>query len=262
MLAFLLGPVLFARQWQPWLGIPHERLIAIHLHLAAIGWLTLLIVTVGRTLVPMLALAPSEPTRRLPLGELSLIAGLWLAIAGFVVRQPATPRSRATRRPSPPSPTSQRCCLRAARRNRTEAIEGPIAHVLTGLVCLCEAAVLAGFLLGGGGGSGGVLFAYALLLLLGWAGGITLGHVGKLLSLSGLDLVAPRPASQASHALRARALDDRSRGIRARRRNSSPLSHSPRTPHSPEPVAHSSSRRALLALAGAVHTLRHAQPAA
>ena len=47
-------------------GIPHDRATAIHLNLAVLGWLTLLLVTVGRTLGPMLSLAPSAPKRRAP----------------------------------------------------------------------------------------------------------------------------------------------------------------------------------------------------
>lgn len=191
LLAFALGSMLFARGWQPWLGIAHERLVAIHLHLAAIGWLTVLLVAVGRTLVPMLALAPSEPTRRLPLTELALIAGLWLAIAGFaagsrtllVVGYAATIAGFAH---------FGAVLVRAARRNRLKAIEGPIGHVLTGLVCLCEAALLAALRLGHIG-DGDVLVAYALLLLLGWAAGITIGHVGKLLSLSAWAWWPPGP---------------------------------------------------------------------
>lgn len=79
-----------------------------------------------------------------------------------------------------------------ARRNRLEAMEGPIAHVLAGLLCLLEAALLAALLLNHIDNSG-MLFAYGLLLLLGWAGGITLGHVGKLLSLSAWAWWPPGP---------------------------------------------------------------------
>jgi hypothetical protein len=258
LLAFLLGPVLFAREWQPWLGIPHERLIAIHIHLAAIGWLTLLIVTVGRTLVPMLALAPSEPTRRLPLGELGLIAGLWLALGGFAIgsRPLLIAGYAATIAALAHFAT---VLLRAARRNRAEAIEGPIAHVLTGLVCLCEAAVLAGFLLGHVG-SGGVLFAYALLLLLGWAGGITLGHVGKLLSLSAWTWwpPGPRPKQAALYARGLWAIEAVAFALGVQLLAASSLAASPALARAGGAFLAAS---ALLALAGAVHTLRHAQPA-
>jgi hypothetical protein len=54
-----------------------------HLHLAVVGWLTLLLVTVGRTLGPMLALAPAAPRRRTPLEEVGLTLGLWLLLGGL-----------------------------------------------------------------------------------------------------------------------------------------------------------------------------------
>ncbi|HET7571073.1 MAG TPA: hypothetical protein VFJ77_00215 [Gaiellaceae bacterium] len=191
LLAFLLGPLLFERMWRPWLGIPHDRLIAIHLHLAVLGWLTLLIVAVGRTLAPMLALAPSEPARSRPLEELLLAAGVWVAVAGL-----------AAGRGWLVAAGDALCVValarfvgivvRAARRRRVDAVEGPLAHFLAGLVFLAEAAVLSAVLLSGSG-SPQLDVAYVALLLLGWAGGVTLGHAGKLLSLSAWTWWPPGP---------------------------------------------------------------------
>jgi len=48
----------------------------VHLHLALVGWIALLIVTVGRNLAPMLALAPAAPRRRRPVDEVLLVAAL------------------------------------------------------------------------------------------------------------------------------------------------------------------------------------------
>ena len=39
--------------------MPYERLLLVHVTLALVGWLTVLIAAVGRTLVPMLGLAAS-----------------------------------------------------------------------------------------------------------------------------------------------------------------------------------------------------------
>ena len=258
LLAFLLGPVLFVREWQPWLGIPHERLIAIHLHLAAIGWLTLLIVAVGRTLVPMLALTPSEPARRLPLAELSLIAGLWLAIAGFIVGDRTLLLAGYATTVAALAHFAT-VLLRAARRSRREAIEGPIAHVLTGLVCLCEAAVLAGLLLSRSD-NGGVLSAYALLLLLGWAAGITLGHVGKLLSLSAWAWwpPGPRPKQAALYARGLWVIEAAAFALGVQLLAAAALVGNPALARAGAALLVIS---ALLALGAAAHTLRHGQPA-
>lgn len=182
LLAFLVGPLLFDRQWRPWADIPHDRLIAIHLHLAVIGWLTLLLVTVGRTLVPMLSLAPSEPVRRLPAEELGVAGGMWIGMVGFALGErwllvAGTVVTLAA------LASFVAVLVRAARRHRLHGLEGPIVHVVVGLVFLVEAAALAVVLLDRPP-SIGRLTAYAVLLLVGWAAGITLGHVGKLLSLS------------------------------------------------------------------------------
>jgi hypothetical protein len=80
--AFVLGAVVLADGGPEPLGIPYERLLLVHLSLALIGWLTVLIAAVGRTLVPMLGLAAAAPPHRAPLAELALVAGLWLFVAG------------------------------------------------------------------------------------------------------------------------------------------------------------------------------------
>src|SRR6185437_8674930 len=85
MLALGLGATLERRGWRPLVGVPHERLVAVHLALGIVGWLTLLIVTVGRTLASMLALAPAESRRRWPAAELALTGGLAVAVAGLAL---------------------------------------------------------------------------------------------------------------------------------------------------------------------------------
>ena len=80
--AFALGVIALAASGSEPLGVPYERLLLIHLALALVGWLTVLIAAVGRTLVPMLALAAAAPKRRAPIGELVLVAGLWTFVVG------------------------------------------------------------------------------------------------------------------------------------------------------------------------------------
>ena len=64
--AFILGALVFGVGWWPFRTLSGDRLVAIHLNLAVLGWLTMLIIAVGRTLGPMLALAPAAGERRLP----------------------------------------------------------------------------------------------------------------------------------------------------------------------------------------------------
>jgi len=63
-------------------------------------------------------------------------------------------------------------------------LEAPLAHLLAGVLFLLQAAALGTAMLVGLVSTRTGLAAYVILLLLGWAAGVTLGHLGKLLSLS------------------------------------------------------------------------------
>jgi hypothetical protein len=178
VIALCLGALIFHG---PWSGLSYWRWLLIHLHVALLGWIALLILTVGRNLGPMLAQAPAAPRRSFPLEELALVAGLWvlvagiasgdraLTVAGGVVIVLALGRFAAL-------------MLRVA-MTRRGPVEAPLAHLLVGGFFLAQAA---GFGLAAAAGAGGVrlVTGYVVLLLVGWAGGVVVGHVGKLLSLS------------------------------------------------------------------------------
>jgi len=158
------------------------RTILVHLHLAVLGWLTILIVTVGRTLGPMLALAPSAPRRRFPLTESALGAGVALVATGLAVSSnPVTLVGGAVVLAT--LVAFGRVVVSAARTRRIP-LEAPLAHLLTGVAFLVQASILGGLMLTRVVSTGRGLPAYVILLLFGWAGGVTLGHLGKLLSLS------------------------------------------------------------------------------
>jgi len=180
--ALALGALVFSHGDAPVAGISHERWVLAHLQLAVFGWLTVLIVTVGRTLGPMLAQAPAAPVRRFPWSEVALTAGLWTLLAGVLTA--STPAALAggwlillT------LALFARQMVRVARTRRT-GLEAPLAHLLTGVIFLLQAAILGAAVLLGAAAPRTGLVAYVVLLLLGWAGGVTLGHIGKLLSLS------------------------------------------------------------------------------
>lgn len=190
-LGFLVGPLLISHRWRPWAGIPYDRLIAIHLHLTVIGAITLLIVTVGRTLVPMLAVAPTAPKRRFPTEEAAITAGLWISIVGFAAGERwAVAVGGATIVVA----VARFLALvaRTFRARRVPTVEGPLLHALTGIVFLLQATVL-GIVLLGRPHDERLVTAYAITLLVGWGVGVTLGHVGKLLSLSAWTWWPPGP---------------------------------------------------------------------
>lgn len=178
--ALVLGAIIFSRD-APFTWMSYERWLLIHLHLALLGWIALLILTVGRNLAPMLAQAPAAPPRAWPVEELGLVAGLWLLLAGIGTGERAvtlaggalvilaighfaalTARTALTRR---------------------GPFEAPLAHLVVGGFFLAQAA---GFGIAAAAGADGtrMVSGYVVFLLVGWAGGVVVGHVGKLLSLS------------------------------------------------------------------------------
>jgi hypothetical protein len=178
-----LGAAIFVRGDHPLAGISHARLVLIHLHLAVVGWLALMIVTVGRTLVPMLAQAPAAARRAFPVEEFCLAAGLWLLIAGLALS--ITPLEVAGGGVMVLALGRFAALVgRTLRARRALDVEAPLGHVLAGVVFVAQAAGIGLALLTGSVGTRNGTEAYVILLLLGWAVGITLGHTGKLLSLS------------------------------------------------------------------------------
>ena len=180
--ALTLGAIVFDHGDPPMLGTGHDRWLLVHLHLAAIGWLALLILAVGRTLGPMLALAPAARPRRLPQEELALTLGLWLLTAGIAADASPLAYSGGALVVLALGRFAA-LVLRVGRTHRIEP-EGPLLHLLAGAAFLAQAAILGFALLAGAGPQQRGIAAYVLLLLLGWAAGITLGHLPKLLSLS------------------------------------------------------------------------------
>jgi hypothetical protein len=173
-------------------GLTYRQAVAIHLHLAVVGWLTLLLVTVGRTLGPMLALAPAEPPRRAPVEELTLTAGLWLLLIGIGTGSDAL-RLAGGLVVLAAMARFAVLMLRVARGHRLELPEGPLLHFATGLLFLGQGAVLGVVSVLDPQSNGRRIEAYVAAILLGWAAGATLGHVGKLLSLSAWMAWPPGP---------------------------------------------------------------------
>jgi hypothetical protein len=191
-LAFALGAVAAADGGPEPLGVAYERFLLIHLSLALLGWLTVLIAAVGRTLVPMLGLAAASSVRRVPVAELVVVGGLWLYSAGLAAPSDGLVASGIVLMACGFAPVAL-LFARVAVRGRLGLREGPVAHVAAGLILLLEAAVL-----GLGASTGliagrGAAIAAVVLLGLGWAAGVVLGHLGKLVSLSGWGSWPPGP---------------------------------------------------------------------
>ncbi|MHB8642199.1 MAG: hypothetical protein ACYDA3_04870 [Gaiellaceae bacterium] len=180
--ALVLGALLFAHGDHSLAGVGHDRWLLVHLHLAVIGWLALLIVTVGRTLAPMLAQAPTMPQRRLPVDEFLLVVGLWVLVAGVAADSRASSLAGGALVVSALVRFGH-VLARVARTTRIP-VEGPLAHFVIGVVFLVEAAVVGVLVLFQLIGTGRGVTVYVFLLLVGWAANVTLGHLGKLLSLS------------------------------------------------------------------------------
>lgn len=173
-------------------GAAYERAVLIHVALAGLGWLTMLIVSVGRTLAPMLALAPAPDQRRVPAAELALAAGLWLLVGGLALPAKPVLLSGTLLAAAALAPLGA-ALVRAAFAGRLGPREGPLAHLLVGAAALAAAALLVPAAALGLVSSRAAATACVLLLLVGWAGGVVVGHLGKLLSLSAWAAWPPGP---------------------------------------------------------------------
>jgi hypothetical protein len=146
----------------------------------------------------MLGLAAAAERRRRPLAEATIAAGLWIYVLGLGAETDAVAAAGVAVMTAGFAPVAV-LFARVVRRGRIGIREGPVAHVAVGIVFLLEAAVLgvAGALGGIDGRRAGI--AAVILLGLGWAVGVILGHLGKLVSLSGWGSwpPGPRPSQQA-----------------------------------------------------------------
>lgn len=190
--AFGLGVVLLADSGPKPLGVPYERLLVVHLSLALVGWLTVLIAAIGRTLVPMLGSAAAAPRRRFPAAELGLVAGLWMFAVG-VARSTNELLGLGVVVMLVALAEPARVFVRVARSGKIGAREGPVAHIVVGLVFLLQAAVVALAAAAGVVADRRAAVVGVLLLGLGWAVGVIVGHLGKLISLSGWGAWPPGP---------------------------------------------------------------------
>lgn len=190
--AFALGSIALADGGSEPLGIAYERFLLLHLSIALIGWLTVLIAAVGRTLVPMLGLAAAAGRRSVPLVEAGIVVGLWVYAAGLALPADGLVAAGIVVMIVSLLPVA-RVFLRVARKGKIGAREAPVAHVLAGLAFVAQAAALgiAGALDGIDGRRAAI--AAVVLLGLGWAVGVILGHLGKLASLSGWGSWPPGP---------------------------------------------------------------------
>lgn len=202
--AFLLGVAAVVDGGPEPLGVPHERLLLVHVTLALLGWLTMLIAAVGRTLVPMLGLAAAPPKRRVPVAELTLAAGVWTLVVGIAtevdVLVAAGVLVAAAGLAAP-----ARLFARVARGGRIGVREGPVAHVALGLAFLVQAGVVALAATADAVGDRRAAVTAVLLVGVGWAVGVIVGHAGKLISLSGWGSwpPGPRPRQEALYPRRA-----------------------------------------------------------
>jgi hypothetical protein len=190
--SFALGAIVLSDRGPEPLGVPYERMLLVHLSLAVLGWLTVLIAAVGRTLVPMLGLAAAAPRRRAPVAELLLVSGLWLFVAGVagsldaLVGLGVVVMAAGLVAPA-------RLFARVARSGKIGVREGPVAHVAVGLLFLLQAALLALGVVADVVSDRRAVVAGVLFLGVGWAVGVIVGHAGKLMSLSGWGAWPPGP---------------------------------------------------------------------
>lgn len=204
VLAFALGAALFGGDGAELLGLARERLLLVHFTLAAVGWLAVLLIAVGRVLDPMLALAAAPRKRRFPLQEVAVVAALWPALAGVALGVRPLALAGAVALAAALAPFGA-AMVRAGVRGKIGLREGPLAHVLIGGVSVVQGGLVALAGLGGLLDERRAATAYGVLLVGGFAAGILVGHAGKLLALSAWANwpPGPRPRQEALYPRRA-----------------------------------------------------------
>ena len=140
----------------------------------------------------MLSLAAAAGRRRLPREELALTAGVWLIVARLALGERTLMLSGALLVLAAIALFAV-LTARIGRQNRMDGLEGPLVHPATAMCFLAQAAILGIGMLLGLDASPARLTAYVVALLVGWAAGVTLGHLGKLLSLSAWTWLPPGP---------------------------------------------------------------------
>jgi hypothetical protein len=192
VVAFALGAALVVWDGVEALGVPRDRLTLVHLLVAALGWLAVLLLAVGRVLGPMLALAPHPPHRRFPVAEVVFVAALWPALAGLAAGWRWLALLGLAGLLGGVASFGA-IMARAAVRGRIGYREAPLAHLLFGLLALVEAGVV------GALGLLGVLderragAVVGTLAVGAFAAGLLVGYAGKLLSLSAWASWPPGP---------------------------------------------------------------------
>ncbi len=182
VLAFTLGAALFGGDGDL-LGMARDRLLLVHFTLAAVGWLAVLLLSVGRVLDPMLALAAAPGKRRFPLQEVAVVATLWPALVGVALGIRPLALAGAIGLTAALAPFGV-AMVSAGVRGRIGLREGPLAHVLIGGISIVQGGLVALAGLGGLLDERRAATAYGVLLVGGFAAGILVGHAGKLLALS------------------------------------------------------------------------------
>lgn len=192
VLAFALGAAIAADGSPEPLGIGFERALLIHLSLALIGWLTVLIAVVGRTLVPQLGLAAAPPLRSKPLVELGIVAGLWIYLGGLASGADSAVAAGIVVMLVSFAPSA--CIFAGTALERQAGLrDAQIGHVAVGLLMLLQAVALGLLAAFGAVEPRRATIVCIVLVGLGWAVGVVVGHLGKLASLSAWGSWPPGP---------------------------------------------------------------------
>ena len=174
--AFCLGAVIFSRD-APFAGLSYGRWLLIHLHVALLGWIALLILTVTATSARCSRRRPRRPNARGRSKNLhsspasGCCSSAWgreervATLAGGVVVIVAVGWFCSPHRAD-------------GARFRHGPLEAPLAHLLAGGFFLTQAAGLR-LAAAAGADSTRLVSGYVVLLLVGWAGGVVVGLSGS-----------------------------------------------------------------------------------
>lgn len=176
-----IGLVLAADRGSPFLGAAHTRVVEAHAAAALLGWIGGMIMAIALRLGPMFALSHGYRARdgAWALGAwhagvvLTCVGALTavhaVAYAGFAVLALAALAAASF--------------LISVGRNRRRGLEAPLVHLIAGVMCALAAACVALLAALGVADTARAGVVAVLLLLIGFGGGITSGHIFKVVPM-------------------------------------------------------------------------------
>lgn len=176
-----VGLVLAADRGDPFLGTAHTRVVEAHAAAALLGWIGGMIMAIALRLGPMFALSHGYRARDGAWALGAWHAGVVLTCAGVLVQVEAITYAGFVVLAG--AALIAGSFLVSVGRHRRRSLEAPLMHLVAGVACAVAAACVALLAAFGVVGTARAGVVAVLLVLIGFGGGVTSGHVFKVVPM-------------------------------------------------------------------------------